>query len=123
MATVSLTARYLDQLKPQRTRFEVFDTLVPGLGDPRLAVRPRTGARVGRESAGHGVVVVAANTRTRSLRALQGALLGRLETLRTRELAQFVVRRRCLPIRTNLGEGFEQRFRIRGRRPILEDAR
>jgi hypothetical protein len=31
MATLSLTARYLDQLKPQRTRFEVFDTLVPGL--------------------------------------------------------------------------------------------
>jgi hypothetical protein len=30
MATVSLTTRYLDQLKPQRTRFEVFDTLVPG---------------------------------------------------------------------------------------------
>jgi hypothetical protein len=31
MATVCLTARYLDQLKPQRTRFEVFDILVPGL--------------------------------------------------------------------------------------------
>jgi len=30
MATVTLTARYLDQLKPQRRRYEVFDTLVPG---------------------------------------------------------------------------------------------
>jgi hypothetical protein len=31
MATVSLILRYLDQLTPQRTRFEVFDTLAPGL--------------------------------------------------------------------------------------------
>jgi integrase len=30
MATVTLTARYLDLLKPQRTRYEVFDTIVPG---------------------------------------------------------------------------------------------
>ena len=30
MATVTLTARYLDLLKAQRRRFEVFDTLVPG---------------------------------------------------------------------------------------------
>jgi integrase len=30
MATVTLTARYLDQLKPQRRPYEVFDTLVPG---------------------------------------------------------------------------------------------
>jgi hypothetical protein len=30
MATVTLTARYLDQLKPQRKRYEVFDTIVPG---------------------------------------------------------------------------------------------
>jgi integrase len=30
MATVTLTAQYLDQLKPQRQRYEVFDTLVPG---------------------------------------------------------------------------------------------
>jgi hypothetical protein len=33
MAT-AMTARYLDQLKPQRTRFEVFDTLVPGPAIP-----------------------------------------------------------------------------------------
>jgi hypothetical protein len=30
MATVNLTARYLDLLKPQRKRYEVFDTIVPG---------------------------------------------------------------------------------------------
>jgi integrase len=30
MATVNLTARYLDLLKPQRKRNEVFDTIVPG---------------------------------------------------------------------------------------------
>jgi Arm DNA-binding domain len=30
MGTVTLTARYLDQLKPQRRRYEVFDALVPG---------------------------------------------------------------------------------------------
>src|SRR4029453_3248109 len=30
VATVTLTARYLDQLKPQRKRYEVFDTIVPG---------------------------------------------------------------------------------------------
>jgi integrase len=31
MATVTLTVRYLDQLKPQPKRYEVFDVLVPGL--------------------------------------------------------------------------------------------
>jgi hypothetical protein len=31
MATVTLIARYLDLLKPQRKPFEVFDTIVPGL--------------------------------------------------------------------------------------------
>jgi integrase len=31
MATVNLTARYLDQLKPQAKRYEVFDAMVPGL--------------------------------------------------------------------------------------------
>ena len=31
MATVTLTVRYLDQLKPQPKRYEVFDLLVPGL--------------------------------------------------------------------------------------------
>jgi hypothetical protein len=30
MATVTLTARHPDQRKPQRQRYEVFDTLVPG---------------------------------------------------------------------------------------------
>lgn len=30
MATVTLTARYLDLLKPQHKRYEVFDTIVPG---------------------------------------------------------------------------------------------
>ncbi len=30
MATVNVTARYLDLLKPQRKRYEVFDTIVPG---------------------------------------------------------------------------------------------
>jgi hypothetical protein len=31
MATVTLTARYLDQLKLHGKRYEVFDALVPGL--------------------------------------------------------------------------------------------
>ena len=31
MATVTFTVRYLDQLKPQPKRYEVFDMLVPGL--------------------------------------------------------------------------------------------
>jgi len=31
MATVSFTVRYLDHLKPQPKRYEVFDMLVPGL--------------------------------------------------------------------------------------------
>ena len=31
MATVTLTARYLDQLKSHGKRYEVFDALVPGL--------------------------------------------------------------------------------------------
>ena len=33
MATVNLTARYLDLLKPQRKRYEVFDTHRAGLRD------------------------------------------------------------------------------------------
>src|SRR5688572_32419700 len=53
---------------------------------------------------------------------LLGLLRGR-QSLRARELAQLVVRRGHLPIRTNGGEGFEQRFRIHDRDPILEDAR
>jgi hypothetical protein len=31
MATVTLTARYLDQLKSHGKRYEVFDAIVPGL--------------------------------------------------------------------------------------------
>jgi Arm DNA-binding domain len=31
MPSVTLTARYLDLLKPQGKRYEVFDTIVPGL--------------------------------------------------------------------------------------------
>ena len=31
MATVTLTARYLDQLKSRGKRYEVFDAIVPGL--------------------------------------------------------------------------------------------
>jgi Arm DNA-binding domain len=31
MATVTLTARYLDQLKSHGSRYEVFDAIVPGL--------------------------------------------------------------------------------------------
>jgi hypothetical protein len=31
MATVTLTARYLDHLKSHGKRFEVFDVIVPGL--------------------------------------------------------------------------------------------
>src|SRR5687767_15479996 len=50
-------------------------------------------------------------------------LLRGRQSLRTRELAQLVVRRGHLPIRTNRGEGFEQRFRIRERDPNPANAR
>jgi glyoxylase-like metal-dependent hydrolase (beta-lactamase superfamily II) len=54
--------------------------------------------------------------------ATVGLLRGR-QSLRARELAQLVVRRGDFPVCTNRGEGFDQRFRIRDRDPILEDAR
>src|SRR5688572_20447333 len=60
---------------------------------------------------------------TGSIEAYVLLLLRGRQSLRARELAQLVVRRRHLPIRTNRGEGFEQRFRIHDRDPILEDAR
>ena len=36
MATVTFTVRYLDYLKPQSKRYEVFDALVPGLATRSL---------------------------------------------------------------------------------------
>jgi hypothetical protein len=40
MATVTLTAGYLNQLKSHGMRFEIFDVLVPWIGHPRVGVRP-----------------------------------------------------------------------------------
>ena len=37
VATVALTVRYLDLRKPQRKRYEMFDTIVPGFA---IRVRP-----------------------------------------------------------------------------------
>src|SRR5262245_42681417 len=60
---------------------------------------------------------------TESIEACVRLLLRGRQSLCARELAQLVVRRGHLPIRTNRGEGFDQCFRIRDCDPILEDAR
>jgi len=41
MATVTLTARYLDQLKAHGKRYEVFDAIRTATGDPRVGVGPQ----------------------------------------------------------------------------------
>src|SRR5499426_162583 len=68
-------------------------------------------------------MAAAHNRNDRSMWFSFAGLLHRRQTLRAREFAQLVVRRGHLSIRTDRGEGFDERFRIGDRDPILEDAR
>lgn len=75
MATVTFTVRYLDYLKPQPKRYEVFDALVPGLairvtpaGHKSFTLYYRHHGRMRRVGLGRYPDVLLADARTRPRR-------------------------------------------------------